>query len=474
MNDDLERRLDEFYRKLGPPSSRLAARWKAQGRARPSFLRRAALAGAAAAAAAVALLALAPRAQRPSSEPPLPSPAPVARTDNPGPAPAVHPKSDPPPTRAPAPPSPPPAPPDPAATRPQERPERAPGPPAPRLPTPAPAGPEKPSASLPPAGRTVEAPRPAARVPETEGTFDVGERAIRTRQKDFAFAAGDTVRAHSVVRLQWAEDQFILLAPASVLEIRPPEDGLVLGLEKGELVLEHPAGSPAPRVVTRACEVRPESGSCLVKALRNRTQVTVERGRTEVRTPRGRAVARAGQAVTIPDDGPPSEPVPADPRAWSWTRGHRSPERLLFFEDFSKPGAWDAADFDGGAARGRPQPPTFAGVLLTSSQKPPLFEVPLRGLLTLVYRSDRAAKMYVQFFADDVRANFRREFHALRGSAWRTVTLDFDDFVSTSPERHSGRVPPGSPVTTFGIYYGEGESRGAIWVDSVRIIELRP
>lgn len=309
-------------------------------------------------------------------------------------------------------------------------------------------------------------------MPEAEGAFDVGERALRGRQKDLALAAGDVVRTGSVVRLQWSEEQLILLAPGSIVEVRL-EDGLVLGLEKGELILEHPAGPPPPRVVTRACEVRPAAASCLVKAVRNRTYVAVERGRVEVRNARGRAVARAGQEVTASEDGPPSEPGPADPRGWSWTRGHRSPERVVFFDDFSRPGAWDA-ELEGGVARGRPQPPTFAGVLTIASQRPPLFEVPVRGLISLIYRSDRAAKMYVQFFAEDVRVNFRREFQALRGSAWRTVTLDFDDFVSTSPDRYSGRVPPGSSVANFGIYYGEGETRGTIWVDSVRIIELRP
>jgi hypothetical protein len=309
-------------------------------------------------------------------------------------------------------------------------------------------------------------------VPEVEGSFDVGERTLRGRQKDLALAAGDVVRANSVVRLQWSEDQFILLAPGSVVEVRL-ENALVFSIDKGDLLLEHPPGSPSPRVVTRACEVRPEAASCVVKSTRNRTHVAVERGRVEVRNARGRVVARAGQGVTAAEDGPPSDPVPADPRAWSWTRGHRSPERPVFFDDFSRPGAWEA-DFEGGTARGRPEPPVFAGVVKIASQKPPLFEVPIRGVLTLVYRCDRAAKMYVQFFAEDVRVNFRREFMALRSSTWRTVTLDFDDFVSTSPDRYSGRVPPGSGVTNLGIFYGESESRGTVWVKSVRVVELRP
>jgi hypothetical protein len=238
-------------------------------------------------------------------------------------------------------------------------------------------------------------------VPEVEGSFDVGERTLRGRQKDLALAAGDVVRANSVVRLQWSQDQLILLAPGSVVEVRL-ENALVFSIDKGDLLLEHPPGSPSPRVVTRACEVRPEAASCVVKTTRNRTHVAVERGRVEVRNARGRVVARAGQGVTAAEDGPPSDPVPADPRAWSWTRGHRSPERPVFFDDFSRPGAWEA-DFEGGTARGRPEPPVFAGVVKIASQKPPLFEVPIRGVLTLVYRCDRAAKMYVQFFAEDVR-----------------------------------------------------------------------
>jgi ferric-dicitrate binding protein FerR (iron transport regulator) len=470
MSDDLERKLDEFYRGFDESAGRVEARWKGAS-LRPARSPAAwvglGLAGAAGLAAAVLVLVwvLQPTPASPPGDvtvgdrrlpprlPTEPDPAPGAAAARP---------SEPPPTPSHPPPAVPPKPPEPRADpSPVPRPEA----PTPALPAPEPPRPE------PPKPTTAE--RAVAVLRETEGSFELGDRPVRTRQKDLRVAAGEVLRASTVAKLVLADDRFLLLAPRTSVELRPEGEGLALHLDQGELLAELVGPGPAVRVTTRACEVKPLGTVFSVKADKGRTSVTVEKGRVEVRNGRGSSTPRAGELVVTPEDGAPSTPAPTDLRAHLWARSHRPPERSAFLEEFVKAGAW-SAEVEKGVAKGIPAPGLCASKLEVSSDKPPLFEVPARGQIVIVYRTDRAAKMFVQFFAPDLRVNFRKDVQVLRGTAWRTLTLDFDEFSPTLKDRYSGKVTPGVGVTTFGIYYGEGEERGSIWVDSVRVVELRP
>jgi len=82
--------------------------------------------------------------------------------------------------------------------------------------------------------------------------------------------------------------------------------------------------------------------------------------------------------------------------------------------------------------------------------------------------------MYVQFFVRDLRVNFRKELTILKGPAWRTVTLDFDDLLPMDKAKFPGRAPAGSAVYDFGLYYGEEAEKGSFWVDSIKVVEARP
>jgi len=463
MNDDVERKLEEFYRGFDESARRVEARWKAQPPARSrAALTGLALAGSAGVAAAILVLFWALRPE-PAAQP---GTLEIGERRPPPPLPHVaHPRE---PARRPEPPVVTPPPPSTETPKPPEpRPEK---PDAPRPEEPKPPAPEAPKPE-PPKPTTAE--RAVAVLRETEGTFDLGERQVRTRQKDLRVATGDILRSTTVAKLVLSEDRFVLVGPRSVIELRPDAEGLSLHLDQGELLAELVGPGPAVRVATRACEVKPLGTVFSVKSDKGRTSVTVEKGKVEVRNARGTSTPRAGELVVTSDDGAPSVPAPTDLKGHAWARTHRPPERVAYFEDFAKPGAW-SGEVDKGVAKGLPAPGLCAARLDIGSERPPLFEAPVRGQIQIVYRTDRAAKMYVQFFASDVRTNFRKDVQVLRGSAWRTLALDLDEFTPTLRDRHSGKVPPGAPVTSFGIYYGEGEERGAIWVDSIRVVEVRP
>jgi len=470
MSDEIERQLDEFYRKLDPSARRVEGRWRSKLTSRsdraPGSRSIAAWLGAGiAAAAAILLMVFALRSgERIPSEPLVKIPPP--------------PEMEPLPRISPEPPALPPVVPKPVPVE-NPRPELTPRPPEPR-PTPAP--PEEPSVPPPPPAPRPKAPKRDEPVPtrvakavavlrETDGSFDLAEKGVRGKQKDFTVTAGDRLRAVSTVKLTLAEDRTILLSPRTVVEFRPEEKRLTLSLDQGELLADLIGPGPEIRVVTKACEITPLGTVFGVKADPGRVMIVVEKGRVDVQGSKGRATLRAAESLQAAEDGALGPTAPADFRPHAWARGHRAPELTLFSDDFSKPGAW-IGEIEKGVARAVPK--AGGGPLIHLESEKPLFEVPIRGALTLVCRTDRASKLKVQIFAADLKTTYKTELPLLRGAAWRTVTLNFDDFVPTDRTRGTGRVPPGSPVTDLLLMYGEEEERGSFWVDSIKVTELRP
>jgi hypothetical protein len=307
---------------------------------------------------------------------------------------------------------------------------------------------------------------------ETEGTFELADRGLRGRQKDVTVVAGDRLRTSaSVTKLTLADDRVVLLSPKSVVEFRPEEKRITMSLEQGELLADLVGPGPEIRVVTRACDVTPLGTVFAVKVVPGRTIVTVEKGRVEVQSPRGKATLRAAESLQAADDGALGAPVPADFRALSWARGHRPAELTLYSEDFSKQGAWEG-EVDKGVARAVAKP--GAAPMLHLATDKPLFEVPVRGALTIVCRADRASRLKVQFYAADIRTTFRVDVPVLRSSEWRTLTFNFDDFIPSDRTKATGRPAPGTPVTDLLFQYGEEDERGSFWVDSIKVTEGRP
>jgi hypothetical protein len=234
MNDDLEKQLDEFYRKLDGPARRVEARWKSTPDAGSNRI--AAWLGAGVAAAAAILLMISalrtgPKpVERPVAqgetpvepaprpvEPQPPTPLPVRK-----PAPVQAPKPD----ETPRPPEPRPEPPTPDPTPKPEPP-----------PTPEPKSPPEPPKPPTPVPETRPL-RATAKLAETEGSFELADRSVRGKQKEFTVHAGDRLRATTTVKLTLADDRFVLLAPRTVVEFRPEEKKLALALEQGDLLAD--------------------------------------------------------------------------------------------------------------------------------------------------------------------------------------------------------------------------------------------
>jgi hypothetical protein len=473
MSDDLERRLEAMYRALDGSARRVESGW----RTRPGTRRRAPsatppsfgawLGAGVAAAAAILLIVMALR----SEKQPLPGPVvqvpfvtipepPPRRDPEPPPSPGAAPRV---PVPAPLPVETP-RPPEPKSV-PQTPGEGAPPstPPAPATPTTEPKKPEP-----PPPTRVVRA---VAVLREAEGAFDLVDRPLRGKQKDLAVAAGDRLRTSTTVKITLADDRTLLLAPRTVVEFRPEEKRLALSLEQGELLADLIGPGPEIRVLTRTCEVTPLGTVFSVKLDAGRTGVTVEKGRVEVQSARAKATLRAAEAIRVSEDGALGPAGPADFRGLAWARSHRAPELTLFAEDFSKPGAWEA-EVDKGVARAQPRP--GSGPLIHLSTEKPIFEVPVRGAITLVYRADRASKLKIQLYAGDVKTTYRADVAVNRGSDWRTLTIPFDEFVPSDRTKATGRPAPGAPVSDLLMMYGEEDERGSFWLDSIKVTEVRP
>ncbi len=468
MTDDLERQLDEFYRKLDPSARRVEARWKST----PATTSRTAawLGAGVAAAAAILLLISALRSEPRRIEDPLvriPPPAPVVEpAPRPLPTPPVPAPKPPPPTpvettpRVPEPPKPEPARPEPPTPEPPK--------PLPQ-PTPEPR-PEPPKSEGVPATQVARA---SVKLPEAEGTFELTEKGVlRGKQKDLKVGAGDRLRATTLVKITLADDRFVLLAPKSVLEFRPEEKRLSLGLDQGELIADLVGPGPELRVVTKACEIVPQGTVFGVKVDVGRVMVTVEKGRVEVQSAKGRASLRAAEALQASEDGSLGTPVPADLRSMAWARSHRAPETTIFSEDFSKPGIW-WGEVERGAVRAVSKEgagPTIQIAL----EKTGLFQVPLRGSLTLVCRADRANRIKIQLYSPELKTTYTKQnIPVLRGERWVPITVDFDELVPSDKSKPA-RMTPGALVTDLLLMYGDEPGPGNFWVDSIKVTELRP
>jgi len=465
MTDDLERQLDEFYRKLDGSARRVEARWKSTPGTESRKVA-AWLGAGVAAAAAILLMISALRTEPKRSEQPVVKIAPPPPVEPP-PRPA-------PPVPAPAPRTPAPRPIELPRTPESPRPEPPlPPTPTPDAPKPPPAPPApRPEPSKPNVATPTQVVRASLKLRETEGTFELADRGVRGKQKDLEVAVGDRLRASTPVKITLADDRFLLLAARTVVEFRPEEKRLSIALEQGELIADLVGPGADVRVVTRACEIVPQGTVFGVKVDVGRVMVTVEKGRVEVQGSKGRVSLRAAESLQASEDGGLGAPVPADFRTFGWARTHRAPEMTVYAEEFSKPGAW-IGEVNRGAARAVAKPDSGA-VLQVASDKPGLFDVPVRGFLTIVCRSDRAGRFKVQVFSPELRTTYTKtNIPILRGEAWRPITIDFDELVPSDKSKPS-RMTPGAPVTDLLLMYNDEPGPGNFWVDSIKVTEVRP
>jgi hypothetical protein len=362
--------------------------------------------------------------------------------------------------------------PKPAPAKKAEPPKRAPEP------EPEPAPPEEPP---PPAPRPVPAPEPpkpptvveraVALLREVEGSADLAGRPLKGAQKDVAAADGERLTAQTVVRLTLAPDRSVLLAPRAQVVFRPSKDRLTLALEQGELIAELNAPGPELRVATRTCEIRHVGTIFSVKVEEKRTIVMVEEGRVDVRSPGGQVVARAGQAVIAPETAAPTAGTPPELRLPAWARTHRPAERMLYFEDFTEKGGWQG-QVENGVGRTVRNDRLSGSTMMVGDSVKHLFEVPARGQMSIVYQADRAGRLKVQMFSNELKSNYRYEANLLKTQGWKTLTFDFDDMVANLPTAPP-KPTPGAGFANLMLQFDEDGDRGSLWVDSVRVVSIR-
>ncbi|MBI2900734.1 MAG: FecR domain-containing protein [Planctomycetes bacterium] len=451
MNDELERKLDEMYRRLDAPARRLDRRWRARRpRTRTRNFAAWIAVGAVSAAALILVLLHRPSTDRPA---PVPRREPVALRSEPPPRfkkEEVRPRARPPVPRT-------------------DLPARVPDEPPPKREDPPRR--DEPKRDRPPEPRSTEAEPAIVTFLEVDGAIDVAGRSIRGKSKDVRVRAGERLTAASATKLVLSERRFLVLAPKSAISFAVEGKAVAARLDHGEVLAELIGPGPEIRVVTGACSVRPLGTVFDVRIEGTRTTIVVEEGSVEC-SAGGRSVrVRPGQQIAVAPDAPLPAPTPADLRRLAWARGHRAAERRLFAEDFSKPGGWEAA-VEGGAAKGIPDPPWCAGKVRLESADP-LFAVPVRGRITIVCRTDRPANLVLQIHAREPKLNFMQEFRIARAGAWVTLTAEFDRFVPRDKSRKEALVP-GAPVSEIYLQYGEDGEKGAFWVDSIVVTEVRP
>ncbi len=468
MTDDLERDLDTFYRDFDAAGRRIAHRWKKPATHRRVLASNATGAGAwvaagLAAAAALLVIVLANRGGETTKPEPV-----VVRTGTVPPSTSSGQAPLPGSTASATPPTPP------KSDAPEPTPPLTSVPTPPRTETP-PVAPSTSSGQAPPPPRETTPeppPKPAERAviafADVDGTFDVAGRKFRGAQKDFKIAEGDKLRAESVMKLTIAPDRFIILAARSQVSFAQN----TLTLDQGELLAELIGKGRDVRIVTRACEINHIGTVFSVRIDGDRSIVMVEEGRVECRNAASKVTIDAGQQATATAGKDAIATTDADLRRHAWTRAHRPTERPLFTEAFDEKGAWEA-QVAGGISKGAPSE-SYAAVMRLESGDP-IFRIPARGRMTIVYRAERAATLMVQLnlvTAKD-RLNFHQDFPVQKSATWKTLVVEFDKMV---PREKSKRdiVRAGDEVREIFLQYGETGDKANFEVDSITVTELRP
>ncbi|HEX7902013.1 MAG TPA: FecR domain-containing protein, partial [Planctomycetota bacterium] len=313
--------------------------------------------------------------------------------------------------------------------------------------------------------------RATAVLREIDGSAELAGRALKSGQKDITVADGDRLTTQGVVRLTLAPDRTLLLAPRAQVVFKPSKERLTILLEQGELIAELNAPGAELLVATKTCEVRHLGTIFSVKAEERRTLVLVEEGRVDVRSPKGSVTARAGQAVVASETAAPAAVASADVRLPAWTRAHRPAERVLYLEEFNAKGDW-TGQVEGGAARTVRTEKLGGGTLLTGDSVRHLFEVPARGQMAIVYQADRAGRLKVQMFSNELRSNYKIEVPLNKTQGWKTLVFDFDDLTANLPTAPP-KPTPGAGFSNLMLQYDEDGDRGNLWIDSIRVISIR-
>ncbi len=453
MNDPFEDELSRNYRALDEAARRLEDRMRPRTRRVPVVTRSSTapwIAAGLAAAAAVVLLTFATlHSETPRTEPvSVRRDPPAATTSAPPPdAPRTVPPT-PPTTSADAPPLPPassPTTPTPPATT-----EQRPPPPPPDS-----------TEQRPPTQRAEVA---RITIDEINGAWSLNGKAQRA-SKSVVLAKGDALTTESITKLILADNRFLLLAPKSAIVIEPEEKRLTVRLDRGEVLAELIGPGVALRVTTPACTLDPIGTVFDVRIEGIRTHLLVEEGAVNA----GGLIVKAGRGLVATAGQPIPQSAEADLRRLAWARAHRPAERVLFEETFEERGSWQA-DVSKGVATGIGS----RSSLQLERKDPPLFRVPAKGRIVIVMRGERAAELAVQIHQADPRMNFRIDQRIGSGSGWQTVVIELDKIPPNTDPKTTGKVEPGAAIDSILLMYGRDGEKLGFWVDSIKVVEIRP
>jgi hypothetical protein len=457
MNDPLEEELIRSYRALDPAARRLEGRTRPRTRRVP-IVRRPALGpwiGAGVAAAAAILVIAFATLHRPTTAAREPetvhrepstvtSRAPIVPPPTPTSAPPVPPSSEPPPTPTTS---------GSIAPPPQGTSQQAPPPPPPTT-----------SESQPPRPPTQPAAVAKFTIDEVTGGWTLNGKSQRAAKK-IELARGDTLAADTTVKIVLAENRFLLLAPKSAIVVEPEETRLAIRIEKGEMLAELIGRGLPLRVLTAACTLDPLGTVFDVRVEGNRTHVIVEEGAVDA----GGVIVKPGRSLTAVAGQPLPPTGEADMRRLAWARAHRPAERILFEETFDQAGEWQA-DVVKGVARGIGSRSSIE----LKRKDPPIFRVPVKGRIVIVMRAERAAELALQIHQAEPKMNFRLDQPVRSGSGWQTVVVEIDRIPPNTQPKTEGAPEPGAAVDNLLLLYGRDGEKLGFWVDSIRVVEVRP
>ncbi len=423
------------------------------------------LAGAAAAAALVAVLLVATRPSKPEPAPEVVN-VPLPRPEPPKPPPVEEPRPEPPrPVPVPEPKPVPPVPEKPVVPEPPKPPE----------PTPVPVPEPKPAPPPPPVEPGPKETRPEVKllaVAAVEGAVELSGRKLE-RGKEVSWD-GKLRAPERLARIKTAEGVMITLRGRSELHVSSIEQP-TLRLDQGEIFCDVPPKAGRKfAVVTADGRIEVTGTQFSVKRASDHTEVIVTGGEVAVSNEKGESRIPAGNGASVRKGSVPAKPRPVDERLLAWRRELDGPETARFrfdFEDGRRPYPWVAGKVGASPPRGLNRRALEAeggnvnADLSRMDRRVPVFRPNL--VVRFRYHAPAGTAIWVQFFCDRVKDNFRQEVGPVAAGKWETVELPLADFYRLLDKT---KLQDGDRLSWFNLNAAGGA--GAAWFDDIELVEV--
>jgi hypothetical protein len=342
---------------------------------------------------------------------------------------------------------------------------------------------EPPEASAPPAAPVPEtAPRGTTPEPELrrlalvplDGVLELAGRRLERAQE---VPWTGLVRAgERPARLLTADGVRVTLrgrAELAVANVDPP----ALLLEHGEAFFEVPP-SPGRRfsVVTPDGRIEVVGTQFAVRRAADRTEVLVTGGEVAVANDKGESRIPAGSGASVRRGAAPAKARPVDvDRLAAWRREASGPETARFrfdFEDGRRPYLWIGGKVGPAPARGlnrmaiESEGGAVSADLSRLDRKVPVYKANL--VLRFRYFAPAGTELWVQFFGERAKDNFRLEVRPLAAGRWETAELPLSEFYRLEDR---SRLLEGDRMSWFNLNVSGGA--GPTWFDDLELVEVQ-